>query len=75
MKRNEVEKVDPSLPYISDKIKTSKTAVAEESKNFLVLKYQTGYFSNQACNEAKRSYELLAEKMKRLLFRNSIKKQ
>ncbi len=50
MKRNEVEKVEPNLPYTSDKIKASKTAVTVESKNFLVLKYQAGYLSNQSCN-------------------------
>ena len=37
------------MPYASDKIKQFKVSVLQESKNILVLKYQTAYLSNQTC--------------------------
>ena len=49
LKRSAYEKIDDNMPYTSDKIKNYKLGVLQESKNMLVLKYQTGYLSNQLC--------------------------
>jgi hypothetical protein len=49
LKRSVVEKAEENMPYTSDKIKQFKVSVLQESKNILVLKYQTAYLSNQTC--------------------------
>jgi hypothetical protein len=50
LRRSEVEKYDPAVPYTSDKLASSKVAVGSESKNMIVLKYQAGFFGNQICH-------------------------
>ena len=54
LKRSAYEAIDDKMPYTSDKIKTYKTGVLNESKNMLVFKYQAGFLSNQMCTEGYR---------------------
>ena len=49
LKKSAYEKED-GTPYTSDKVKGYKCGVLEESKNFMVLKHQAGYLSNQMCS-------------------------
>lgn len=56
LKRSEAEKTDQVIPYTSDKLVHSKLAVGSESKSLIVLKYQAGFFGNQLCHEAKRTF-------------------
>jgi hypothetical protein len=55
------------MPYTSDKIKTYKIGVLQESKNILVMKYQTGFLSNQLCKEGNRVVESFGDKIRALL--------
>lgn len=60
LRRSTIEKTEEGMPYTSDKIKHLKEGVLKESSNILVFKYQTGFLSNQLCQEGHRVIETLA---------------
>ena len=56
-KRIELEKVGHNDTYNSEKAKDGKRGVIDESRNIIVLKYQTGYFNKQVCKEGQRVFD------------------
>lgn len=73
LKRSTIERTEEGIPYTSDKVKAYKEGVLKESSNILVFKYQTGFLSNQLCQEGYRVIETLGEKYFRLYRDYSLK--
>ena len=63
MKRSQHEEASKSTSYLGKNLKEHKHGILSESKNFMVLKYQTGYLQAQTSSEMKRILEHLGSKV------------
>lgn len=62
-KRLITEKISPDDGYNSEKARSGKEGILEESKNIIVLKYQVGYLGNQCRLEGNRVFDEMGYKL------------